>query len=220
MANGTEINEKQYRELERAISATDTKLESLQKQTKEFGTVGSQQIKAVGDKMQEVGGKISGVGKAFLPVSAGVGALGAIATKNAVEFETAFAKVSTLLDESVTGFAEYKESIIKASGETGVAVNDLAESVYGSISAGVDASKAVQFTTDAVKLAKGGFTDTAKAVDVMTTAINGYKLKTEDATKISDMLITTQNLGKTTVDELSSSMGAVIPYCQCLQFPD
>ena len=69
-----------------------------------------------------------------------------------------------------------------------------------------------------MKLAKGGFTDGAKAVDVMTTAINGYGMKAEDATKISDMLITTQNLGKTTVDELASSMGAVIPVANSVNF--
>ena len=61
-----------------------------------------------------------------------------------------------------------------------------------------------------MKLAKGGFTDGAKAVDVLTTAINGYGLQAEDATRVSDLLITTQNLGKTTVDELASSMGPVI----------
>ena len=55
MANGTEINEKQYRELERAISATDTKLQNLTDQTKEFGTVAQQELKQVGKKFEEVG---------------------------------------------------------------------------------------------------------------------------------------------------------------------
>ncbi|MGE4213607.1 MAG: phage tail tape measure protein, partial [Anaerotignaceae bacterium] len=139
-------------------------------------------------------------------------------TKSASEFETSFAKVSTLLDESTTDFEAYKDSIMDASNETGVAVDELSESIYGSISAGVDSADAVKFTTEAVKLAKGGFTDTASAVDVMTTAINGYKMSAEDTTKISDMLITTQNLGKTTVDELASSMGAVIPIASASNF--
>lgn len=138
--------------------------------------------------------------------------------KSASEFETGFAKVSTLLDESTTDFEAYKDSIINASNETGVAVDELSESVYGSISAGVDAADAVDFTTEAIKLAKGGFTDTASAVDVMTTAINGYKLSTEDTTRISDLLITTQNLGKTTVDELARSMGKVIPIASSTNF--
>ncbi|MDB2101740.1 phage tail tape measure protein [Clostridium paraputrificum] len=139
-------------------------------------------------------------------------------TKMAVDFESSFAKVSTLLDSNVVDFNDYKKNLLKASNESKVAVDEFSEAVYGSISAGVDQTKAIEFTTNAMKLAKGGFTDGAKAVDVMTTAINGYKLSTEDATRISDLLITTQNLGKTTVDELASSMGAVIPIASAANF--
>ena len=137
--------------------------------------------------------------------------LATAATKMTIDFESSFAKVSTLLDKNQVDYNQYKKDILKASSDANIAVNEFAESVYGSISAGVDQTKAIGFTTEAMKLAKGGFTSGAKAVDVLTTALNGYKLKAEDTTKISDLLITTQNLGKTTVDELASSMGKVIP---------
>lgn len=143
---------------------------------------------------------------------------GAAATKMAVDYESSFAKVSTLLDSNIVDFGQYKNDLLDASSEAKVSVDDFSESVYGSISAGVDQTKAIGFTTEAMKLAKGGFTTGAKAVDVLTTAINGYNLKTEDATRISDMLITTQNLGKTTVDELASSMGTVIPVANSVNF--
>ncbi len=90
-------------------------------------------------------------------------------------------------------------------------VSDLSEAVYSALSASVDEDSAVDFTQSAVKLAKGGFTDTATAVDVLTTAINAYNLEADDAVRVSDVLITTQNLGKTTVGELASSMGQTIP---------
>ena len=61
------------------------------------------------------------------------------------------------------------------------------------------------------KLATGGFTDVTKAVDVLTTVINAYGLNAEEASNISDKLVQTQNLGKTTVDELAASMGKIIP---------
>lgn len=142
----------------------------------------------------------------------------AACTTMAVGFETDFAKVSTLLDDNVVDFDEYKDSLKQGSNDAKIAVGEYSEAVYGAISAGVDQTKAVGFTTEAMKLAKGGFTTGAKAVDVMTTAINGYKLSAEDATKVSDYLITTQNLGKTTVDELASSMGAVIPVASNANF--
>ncbi|WP_270324517.1 phage tail tape measure protein [[Eubacterium] hominis] len=166
----------------------------------------------VGENMSKLGGTLT---KTLTVPLAGAGIA---ATKMAVDYESSFAKVSTLLDKNVVDYDKYKNDIIEASSKSKVAVGEFSEAVYGSISAGVDQTKAIKFTTDAMKLAKGGFTDGAKAVDVMTTAINGYNLSTDDATKISDMLITTQNLGKTTVDELASSMGAVIPVASSVNF--
>lgn len=169
-------------------------------------------VAKVGDNLSNMGGKLTKF------VTAPIVALGGAATSMAVSFGTNFAKVSTLLDENIVDFSTYKKELLSASNESKVAIDDFSEAVYGSISAGVDQTKAIGFTTEAMKLAKGGFTSGAKAVDVMTTAINGYKLSTEDATKISDYLITTQNLGKTTVDELASSMGAVIPVASNANF--
>lgn len=166
----------------------------------------------VGNQMSNVGGKLT---KSLTLPLAGAGVA---AAKMAVDYESSFAKVSTLLDKNVVDYDKYKNDILDASSKSKVAVGEFSEAVYGSISAGVDQTKAIKFTTDAMKLAKGGFTDGAKAVDVMTTAINGYGMKAEDATKISDMLITTQNLGKTTVDELASSMGAVIPVASSVNY--
>lgn len=167
----------------------------------------------------KAGKSLSGVGSKLTKGLTGLlTGVGIAAGKMAMDFESSFAQVSTLLDSNVVNFTDYKNQLLDASTESKIAVGEFSDSVYESISAGVDQTKAIGFTTDAMKLAKGGFTDGAKAVDVLTTAINGYGLKTEDATKISDMLITTQNLGKTKVDELAASMGTVIPVANGANF--
>lgn len=186
------------------------------------GAIGSSEARKISKELEtttKIGESLSKTGSLLtkgltLPL---IGA-GTATTKMAVDFESSFAKVSTLLDDNVVDFGQYKEQLLDASSESKVAVDEFSEAVYQSISAGVDQTKAIGFTTEAIKLAKGGFTDGAKSVDVLTTAINGYNLKTEDATRISDLLITTQNLGKTTVDELASSMGAVIPVAASVNF--
>lgn len=137
-------------------------------------------------------------------------AIGTKAVTAASEFEASFAKVNTLLADT-TDLDSYKKAIIDLSNKTGVATGDLCESIYSAISASVDQANAIDFVASALKLAEGGFTDAATAVDVMTTAINAYGLSAEDATQVSDYLITTQNLGKTSVGELASSLGKVIP---------
>ena len=137
-------------------------------------------------------------------------AIGTKAVAAASEFETSFAKVNTLLADT-TDLDSYKKAINDLSNRTGVATGELCESIYSAISASVDQADAIDFVASALKLAEGGFTDAATAVDVMTTAINAYGLSADDAAQVSDYLITTQNLGKTSVGELASSLGKVIP---------
>jgi TP901 family phage tail tape measure protein len=169
--------------------------------------------------MTRVGDRLTTVGKSLTRnVSIPLALVTAGAVKMSLDFGTSFSKVSTLLDDGIVDFGDYKKAIIDGSNKSKIAIGDYTESVYQSISAGVDQTKAIGFTTKAMDLARGGFTTGALAVDVITTAINGYKLETEDATKVSDMLIATQNAGKTTVDELAQSMGKVIPVASSVNF--
>lgn len=202
-----EISEQQYNALKREIIDTEEKLNGLENAAKKSNATMAQ-IGATADKIAQGAQKVSDATRAMSVAAAGV--LTASAALS-VQFEDSFAKVSTLLDEGQTDFAAYKQAIIAGSNETGIAVNEYAEAVYSSISASVDQADAVQFTASMAKLAKGGFTDLSKAVDVTTTVINGYGLAASEAEGITDVLVQTQNLGKTTVDELASSMGKVIP---------
>lgn len=131
--------------------------------------------------------------------------------KAADEYETALAKVSTIADTSQKSMSEIKSEISALSSETGQSVTDISEAAYQAISASVDTADAVDFVNKANMLAVGGFTDVTSAVDVLTTAINAYGLESSEASRISDMLVQTQNLGKTTVNELAQSLGTVIP---------
>lgn len=126
-------------------------------------------------------------------------------------FETALAKVSTIADTSKVSVGDLNKQILDTSGSMGVAAADIAEAAYQAISAGQDTANAVAFAGQASKLAAAGFTSSSSAVDILTTALNAYGLSADQATHVSDVLLTTQNLGKTSVDELSSSMGKVIP---------
>lgn len=176
---------------------------------------GQAQAKKISDQFKgitKVGENLTKVGSSLTKyVSVPLAGIGVASGKMAMDFESDFAKVSTLLDSGTVDYSKYKKDIIKGSNDMKTAVGDYSDAVYQSISAGVDQSKAIGFTNESIKLAKGGFTSASNAVDILTSVINAYSMKASDATSISDKLITTQNVGKTTVDELSSSMGKVIP---------
>lgn len=189
-----------------------------------FGTLALMGADNVNRELDDVTGKANSTQDKFSSACKKIGTAlaGAFTAAKVIQFgkdvvttagqsEASFAKVTTLLDTSKINVDQYYSSVKKGADESHISISDFSEAMYQALSASVDAGDAVDFTRKAVELSKAGFTSAATAVDVMTTAINAYGLSADDADHISDNLITTQNLGKTTVDELAASMGKVIP---------
>ena len=61
--------------LQREIIATEQQLEQLEMEYRNFGSVAAQQIAAAGEKMKDLGNKVTEVGQKFKPVSAAAAAL-------------------------------------------------------------------------------------------------------------------------------------------------
>ena len=160
------------------------------------------------DKVSEVSGKASDKLK---PVSTTIAGLGTASVAASITFEDSMAKVSTIADETEVSYDSMKKSIIDLSNQTGISANDIADNVYNAISAGQSTADAVNFVTESTKLAKAGFAEAGQSLDILTTILNAYGLEASEVTNVSDILVQTQNKGKTTVAELASSMGKIIP---------
>lgn len=163
-------------------------------------------------EIEEMAGKMDKLGtslttKLTLPIAG----LGVAAAKMSIDFENSLAKVSTIADNTAVSMSKMSKDIINLSNETGIAATDLAEDIYNAISAGQSTADAVNFVESASKLAKAGFAESAQSLDILTTTLNAYGMASEEVGKVSDILIQIQNKGKTTVGELSSSMGRAIP---------
>lgn len=221
------ITQGQYDALQAEIAKTTAELNNLEaeaskvasalddsfsaKASKAFTDMGAslenagEKLKTFGKDVEEVGGKLTKT------VTTGVVALGTASVASAVDFETAMAKVSTIADTTSVSMDDMQSAILDLSNETGIAATDIADAVYNAISAGQDTADAVSFVSNATRLSKAGFAETADTLDILTTIMNAYGMSADKVGKVSDVLIQTQNLGKTTVAELSSSMGKIIP---------
>lgn len=164
-------------------------------------------------------GKISGksLGSALVGsltkvvAAAGIGKMLQSTFTGGTAFESAMAKVGTIADTAKVPLESLSGQVLQVSGDMRIGANEIAEAAYQAISAGQDTGNAVAFAGQASMLAKAGFTSSASAVDILTTALNAYGKGADEAGHVSDVLLTTQNLGKTSVDELAGSMGRVIP---------
>lgn len=181
-------------------------------------------VKGVGDESEESKEKVGGFGDeakntdaklAILSAGAAAAAAALISVGSAAitassQFESSFAKTQTIMDTAVMSASDMRGEILSLSQDSAMAATDVSEAVYQAISGSVATQDATAFVSQANQLAVAGFTSLTNATDVLTTTLNSYKLEASAVGGVSNVLIQTQNLGKTSVDELSASMGRAI----------
>jgi TP901 family phage tail tape measure protein len=165
-----------------------------------------------GARMKKAGEGMTKVGKELsMKVTAPIVGLGVAVGKMSMDFEGSMAKVSTISNDAEVPIGDLRKAILNLSDDSGIASSEIANNVYDAISAGQSTGDAVNFVTNSTKLAKAGFAEAGQSLDLLTTIMNSYELESKEVNKVSDVLIQTQNKGKVTVGELSSSMGKIIP---------
>ena len=151
-----------------------------------------------------------GVGVGLAAVVAGL----RLATKAALDFGSAIAEVSTLLPDNreLGALTENARALALEFGKSPV---EQTKSFYAIISAGAEnAADATDTLTVANKLAIGGVTNVAVAAEGLTSVLNAYEESGITATEVSDSLFVAMKAGQTTIGELVSSLGQVVPIAQ------
>ncbi|MBT4147036.1 MAG: phage tail tape measure protein, partial [Gammaproteobacteria bacterium] len=158
--------------------------------------------------------KVGGAIKSLSKVSGVAGvAIAGLSVKLAGDFSKSLAEVSTLMGSMTEKEMKRMSKELRVLSQTsGLALSSLSKAKYDIVSAGfASAAESAQVLAASSKLAVGGVTSAAAAADIITTSLNSYNLSSEKANEISDSLFTTVRLGKTTMDELSFSLGNVLP---------
>jgi len=145
----------------------------------------------------------------FALLSAGLSS----ATSSTIEYKNALSEVSTLLDgnidSQISNISQLAKEQVK---QFGGLPTEQVKSFYQIISAGASsAGEANAILTASNKLAVGGVTDVTIAADGLTSVLNAYGLEADKSTNITDSMFVAMKAGKTTISELSSSLGLVAP---------
>lgn len=204
----TEEVTKQMTQLERQIIEDEQALKSAQKQLKEFGSVGTQQAKVVGEQMQKAGKAMQDVGSNLTThvtapiVAAGGAAMAAfnevdkgydIVIKKTGAAGDAAQEMYDIVDNLATSIPTDFETAGEAVGEvntrfglTGDALEKLSE----------------QF----IKFAKLNDTDVSTSIDEVQKALSAFGLGAEDAEGLLDQLNATGQATGVSVDTLTSGL--------------
>ena len=146
---------------------------------------------------------------------AGVG-VGILSVKLAGDFQKSLLEVSTLMKNvNENTLPRMSRELRVVASSSGLALSSISKAKYDIVSAGFsNAAASAEILNASAQLAVGGVTSAAAAADLLTTSLNAYGLESSDVDRIADSLFTTVRLGKTTMDELASSLGQVLPFAK------
>lgn len=197
--------------------------QKLEKQTKKTNSVFGK-LAGGGTKLNTVFGRLASGGLAklksgLLGIASGVLAGFAFSSliSGARNLSKALAELATLTGGGTVRLKEMQKAARDMADEFGTNAAFQLKAFYGAVSAGAtDAASAIRIVDQANKLAIGGITDVSTGVDILTTATNAYAKSGLLASAASDALFVGMKAGKTTIRELSSGLGQVIPIASAL----
>lgn len=130
----------------------------------------------------------------------------------ALDVDRALAEVNTLLPTTGDQLAFVDEQARQMAITFGSTATEQVKAFYDILSAGAaDAYEANETLAEANELAVAGVTSVGSAVNLLTSSVNAYGKEVLSMGQASDIAFLAVKLGKTTVDELASSLGRVTP---------
>jgi TP901 family phage tail tape measure protein len=174
----------------------------------EMSNVASSAMDNLDQRVEMSGQKMTAIGTGMQVAGAAIVAGFAGATNAAIDFESGISRIATL---GVDNLDVMRDTILEVSTSYGVDLVDAANAAYDAISAGVPAAEIPEFLAVSAKAAAAGMTDLSVAVDLGTSVASAFGMEFSNVGEIFDQAFLAAKWGKTTIDELSASIGDVAP---------
>lgn len=136
-------------------------------------------------------------------------------SKETGELNDSIRMASTLFGDYNVNLTELSKNLRNLSNETQMAASELGMGLYNALSSGVPASEnmaeALEFVKKNALAAKAGMAELDPTIRATASVMNSYGMTVADTDKILGIMMNTQNLGITTIRELSTTLAQVIP---------
>lgn len=207
---GHPVSSEQYDALQREIVETTQELRNLERQASQSGEA-VQAIAAKGEKLKEMGDKVTSAGQALLPVTGAITAAGGAAAAKFADVD----KIMALTNETMKNTEEeaklLEDAMSSAAANSTFGMSDAANAALNFARAGLTAKQAAAALAPAMNLAagEGGNLDTVSAGLVGT--INGFGDSFENAGRYADVFAAACNNSALDINSLSNSMSIAAP---------
>ena len=202
----------EWETLQREINDTETELQRLEQEYKNFGSVAAQQVKQVGEQMQKVGQKMQEIGKDMTRyVTLPIVAAGAKGVKSFAEVDKTMQLTNKTMNNSAEQADMLNDAMEAAASNSIFGMSDAADATLNFARAGLTAEAAAAALAPAMNLAagEGGNLDTVSAGLVGT--INAFGDSFDRTGEYADVFAAACNNSALDIDSLSSSMSTAAP---------
>jgi TP901 family phage tail tape measure protein len=145
-------------------------------------------------------------------VTAPLALTGIAAGAFAIDFDRAMRNVNSIAQLPEPQLRALEHQVLGLAGPTAQAPKVLAEGLYDLVSSGFNAHEAMVVLRSSALAASAGLTTSEVSTKAVAAVINAYGLEARSAGHISDQLFETVNRGVLTFEELSSTIGDVLPF--------
>lgn len=202
-------NSKEYRELQREIITTESKLKNFKAQMKALGNI---KLRALGEKFKQIGGKMTAVGKGLSTyVTAPLVGVAAASVKVGSDFDTAMSQVAATSGKTVDEIGELRDFAKEMGSTTAFSATQAAEGLNYMALAGYDAETSMKMLPTVLNLAAAGAMELGAASDMVTDAQTALGLSTEETTTMVDQMAKASSQSNTSVEQLGEAILKIGP---------
>lgn len=194
MADGTEINQKQYRELVRELTSAELKLKDLQAEASRSHAALAQ-VSAVTGEISEKSGNIA---KKFAPVSVALAGVGVAAGKASIEFESAFAGVEKTVDGTTEQLAALRQGILDMAEEIPASTTEIAAVAEAAGQLGIATDDVLDFTRVMIDLGEATNLSADEAASALAKFANITGTTADEYSKLGSTIVDLGNNFATT----------------------
>lgn len=212
MVREGKVGTEEYDALQREIVETEQKIKSLTKEMKEFGSVSAQQVAAAGEKMKEVGNKISGVGDTMTrTVTTPIVGMATAAVKTAADFDSAMSKVAAISGATGSDFEALRNKALEMGEKTKFSASEAAEAMNYMAMAGWKTQDMLDGVAGVMNLAAASGEELGTTSDIVTDALTAFGMSASESGHFADILAATAANANTNVAMMGQSFKYVAP---------
>lgn len=138
-------------------------------------------------------------------------AVGAIATKMALDYDDAFTKIAAVSNASSQDIEKWKGQVLDLAGKTAQAPKELADALFFLASAGLKTSQIMPTLAASAKASAVGLGETADVAKLTANVLNAYAGSGIKAAQVTDTLVAAVREGSADTDEFGTAIGRILP---------